>query len=86
MIPTSNSYPLQCQQKQETRNKKQENKTKQTKKKIDYGYIPAEFKLMDAKEIVVAFPANATFPLALVFGSTSKVLSDGSLGIEITRG
>ena len=33
VIPTSNSYPLQCQQKQETRNKKQENKTKQTKKK-----------------------------------------------------
>ena len=41
---------------------------------------------MDGKEIVVAFPANATFPLALVFGLTSKVLSDdGSLGIERKR-
>ena len=38
---------------------------------------------MDRKEIVVAFPANVAFPLALVFGLTSKVLSeDGSLGIK----
>ena len=42
---------------------------------------------MDGKEIVVAFPANAAFPLALVFGLISKVLSDdGSLGIERRRG
>ena len=42
---------------------------------------------MDGKEIVVAFPANAAFPLALVFGLTSKVLSDdGSLGTERKRG
>ena len=42
---------------------------------------------MDGKEIVVAFPANAPSPLALVFGLISKVLSDdGSLGIERKRG
>ena len=41
---------------------------------------------MDEKEIVVDLPANAAFPLALVFGLTSKVLSDdGSLGIERKR-
>ena len=42
---------------------------------------------MDGKEIVVAFPANAAFPLALVFRLTLKVLfDDGPLGIERKRG
>ena len=44
-------------------------------------YVPGDFKLVDGNQIVVTFSHGVAFPLALVFGLTSKVVSDDvSLG------
>jgi len=49
--------------------------------------IAGDFKLVDGKEIAVTFPPNAVYPLALVFGLSSKAVADDvALGLKVTVG